>query len=100
MIIFLVVTVWTQYKPALATADTMQPDDIDKVANAVLAIQLPRSPDEIKKMIKDIQNIMVNFTHVQDDLKPLLDQAKLATIINQKAEEILYVHQHSEMQSQ
>ncbi|KAI4872139.1 hypothetical protein NFI96_031073 [Prochilodus magdalenae] len=71
------------------TADTMQPDDIDKVANAVLAIQLPRSPDEIKQMIKDIQNIMVNFTHVQDDLKPLLDQAKLATIINQKAEEIL-----------
>lgn len=67
----------------------MEPEDIDKVASAVLAINLPRSPDEIKKMIHDIQKMMENFTHITEDLKDLEDQAKLARDLKNKADEIL-----------
>ncbi|XP_058264408.1 laminin subunit beta-4 isoform X2 [Hemibagrus wyckioides] len=69
--------------------DMMEPEDIDKVASAVLAINLPRSPDEIKKMIQDIQKMMENFTHITEDLKDLEDQAKLARDLKNKADEIL-----------
>lgn len=67
----------------------MEPEDIEKVASAVLAIKLPSSPDEIKRMIHDIQNMMENFTHITDDLKDLGDRAKLAEDLKNKAEEIL-----------
>lgn len=73
----------------LLVADMMEPEDIDKVASAVLAINLPRSPDEIKKMIQDIQKMMENFTHITEDLKGLEDQAKLARDLKNKADEIL-----------
>lgn len=67
----------------------MEPEDIDKVASAVLAIKLPGSPDEIRRMIQDIQNIMENFTHITEDLKDLEDRAKLAKDLKQRADEIL-----------
>uniref|UniRef100_A0AAR2JSM0 Laminin subunit beta 4 n=1 Tax=Pygocentrus nattereri TaxID=42514 RepID=A0AAR2JSM0_PYGNA len=70
-------------------ADTMEPEDIDTLATAVLDIQLPSSPDEIKKMILDIQNILSNFTHFKEDLRPLQYQAGLAKEMKQKADEIL-----------
>lgn len=72
----------------------MEPEDIDKVASAVLAIKLPSSPDEIKGMIQDIQKTMENFTHITEDLENLEDQAKLAKDLKNKANEILYVHPH------
>ncbi|MCI4381845.1 hypothetical protein PGIGA_G00256690 [Pangasianodon gigas] len=71
------------------SAETMEPEDIDKVASAVLAIRLPSSPDEIKRMIQDIQKMMENFTHITEDLKDLEDQAKLAKDLKNKADEIL-----------
>lgn len=67
----------------------MEPEDIEKVASAVLAIKLPSSPDEIKRMIEDIQNLMENFTHIKEDLKDLEDQANLAKDLKNKAVEIL-----------
>lgn len=67
----------------------MEPEDIDKVASAVLAINLPSSLDEIKRMIQDIQKMMENFTHITEDLKDLEDQAKLARDLKNKADEIL-----------
>lgn len=67
----------------------MEPGDIDKVASAVLAIKLPSSPDEIKRMIQDIQKMMDNFTHITEDLKDLEDKAKLAKDLKNKADEIL-----------
>ncbi|KAI5627047.1 laminin subunit beta-4 precursor, partial [Silurus asotus] len=70
-------------------AEAMEPDDIDKVASAVLDIKLPSSPDEIKKMIEDIQKMMKNFTHITEDLKDLEDKAKLAEDLKNKANEIL-----------
>ncbi|XP_066523971.1 laminin subunit beta-4 [Hoplias malabaricus] len=71
------------------TADSMEPEDINMLASAVLAIQLPNSPDEIKKMIQDIQILLANFTHFKEDLKPFQDQAELAKELKQKADEIL-----------
>ncbi|XP_072529806.1 laminin subunit beta-4 [Salminus brasiliensis] len=71
------------------TAETMEPEDIDILASAVLAIKLPRSPDEIKRMIQAIQNILGNFTQFKKDLKPLQDQTELAKDMKQKADEIL-----------
>ncbi|KAM9497011.1 laminin subunit beta-4 [Clarias gariepinus] len=71
------------------SAETMEPEDIDKVASTVLAIKLPSSPDEIRRMIQNIQKIMENFTHITEDLKDLEDKAKLATDLKNKADEIL-----------
>ncbi|XP_060770777.1 laminin subunit beta-4 isoform X2 [Neoarius graeffei] len=70
-------------------AETMEPGDIDKVASAVLAIKPPSSPDEIKRMIEDIQKIMENYTHITEDLKDLEDKAQLAKDLKNKADEIL-----------
>ncbi|XP_062856618.1 laminin subunit beta-4-like [Trichomycterus rosablanca] len=69
--------------------DALDPEDINKVASAVLAIKLPKSPDEIKKMIEEIQRKMGNFTQFNEDLKKLEDQAKLAKDLKDKANEIL-----------
>uniref|UniRef100_A0A3Q2TNH0 Laminin subunit beta-4-like n=1 Tax=Fundulus heteroclitus TaxID=8078 RepID=A0A3Q2TNH0_FUNHE len=63
-------------------------DDIEKTANAVLSIQLPRSPAEIRKMIDDINNLLNGATKVQDDLKKLQDQAQTAQELLQKATKI------------
>lgn len=71
------------------TEDSMEPDDIDTLASAVLAIKLPSSPNEIKKMIQEIQNILGNMTDFKEDLKLLQEQTEVAKNITQQAEEIL-----------
>uniref|UniRef100_A0A4W4F1K0 Laminin subunit beta-1 n=1 Tax=Electrophorus electricus TaxID=8005 RepID=A0A4W4F1K0_ELEEL len=69
--------------------ETMEQEDIDTVASAVLAIQLPSSPDGIRKMIQDIQIMLSNFTHFKEDVKYLEEQTKLAKDIKHTADEIL-----------
>lgn len=64
------------------------PEDIEKMARAVLDIQLPRSPDQIRSMINDINNMLSNSTNFQDDLKNLEEQAKVAQDLLQKAREL------------
>lgn len=67
----------------------MEPEDIDKLATAVLAIQLPSSPKEIKKMIQAIQDGLANLTQFKEDLRPLQEQTELAKDMKKKAKEIL-----------
>ncbi|XP_076863385.1 laminin subunit beta-4 [Brachyhypopomus gauderio] len=69
--------------------EIMEPEDVDTVASAVLAIQLPSSPDEITKMIQEIQSVLSNLTHFQEDVKYLEDQTKLAKDMKHTANEIL-----------
>ncbi|MEQ2175649.1 hypothetical protein GOODEAATRI_020032 [Goodea atripinnis] len=72
-------------------ADEMvHPDEIEKMSNAVLSIQLPRSPAEIRSMIKDINNLLNGATRFQDDVKELQDEAKTAQELLQKATEIRF----------
>ncbi len=68
----------------------MKPEDIEKLANAVLSIQLPKSPDEIKDMIEDIKRILANVTDLDDDLEHLEKQARIAEDMKERAQEILW----------
>ncbi|XP_051546192.1 laminin subunit beta-4 isoform X1 [Myxocyprinus asiaticus] len=69
--------------------ELVKPEDIEKLANAVLSIQLPKSPNEMRNMIEDIKNILSNFTDVNEDLENLEKHAKIAEIMKEKAKEIL-----------
>lgn len=71
------------------TDELVKPEDIEKVANAVLSIQLPKSPDEIKKMIEDIKNILANVMDFSDDLERLEKEAKIAENMKERAKDIL-----------
>ncbi|KAM7415417.1 hypothetical protein PAMA_019983 [Pampus argenteus] len=68
--------------------EMIPPEDIEKMARAVLDIQLPRSPDEIRSMINDINNLLSNATNFQKDLKTLEEQAKTTQDLLQKAREL------------
>lgn len=68
----------------------VRPEDIEKLANAVLSIQLPKSPDEIKDMIENIKKILANITDFNDDLEHLEKQAKIAESLKERAKEILW----------
>lgn len=71
------------------TDELVKPEDIEKLANAVLSIQLPKSPDEIKKMIEDIKNILENVTGFNEDLESLEKEAKIAENMKERAKDIL-----------
>ncbi|XP_029289830.1 laminin subunit beta-4 [Cottoperca gobio] len=68
--------------------DLVPPEDIEKMARAVLDIQLPRSPDQIRSMINDINTQLSNTTNYLDDLKNLGQPAKTTGDLLQKAGEL------------
>ncbi|XP_034542548.1 laminin subunit beta-4 [Notolabrus celidotus] len=68
--------------------EMVPPEDIEKIARAVLNIQLPRSPDQIQSMINDINKLLNNATSIQGDLKSLQDQAETAEDLLQKATDL------------
>ncbi|CAB1313509.1 unnamed protein product, partial [Coregonus sp. 'balchen'] len=70
------------------TDDMVAPEDIENLVNAVLAFQLPGSPDDIRSMIQNIRGVLTNFTEFKDDLKKLKDQAKTAQDLLEKAQDI------------
>lgn len=70
------------------TDQMVPPEDIEKVARAVLAIKLPRTPDQIRSMINAINNLLSNITNSQDNLKKLQERAKIAQDLLQKAQEL------------
>lgn len=72
------------------TDELVKPEDIEKLANAVLSIQQPKSPDDIKKMIEDIKNIVANDTGFNEDLEHLEKEAKIAEDMKERAKEILW----------
>lgn len=70
------------------------PEDIEKMARAVLDIQLPRSPDEIRSMINNINDLLSNATNFQEDMKKLEQQAKTAQDLLQKALDLKLVSEN------
>lgn len=70
------------------TDERVPPEDIEKMARVVLAIQLPRSPDQIRSMINDINNLLFNANNFQDNLKNLEKHANTAQDLLQKAKEV------------
>lgn len=70
------------------TDERVPPEDIERIARAVLAIQLPRSPDQIQSMIDDINNLLFNATNIKDNLKSLEKHANTTKHLLQKAQEV------------
>ncbi|XP_062418892.1 laminin subunit beta-4 isoform X2 [Pungitius pungitius] len=65
--------------------DMVPPEDIDKMAKAVLDMQLPKSPDQIRSMINDINNLLSNAT---TSPKNLDNHTKDAQTLVYKAQEV------------
>lgn len=61
------------------------------MARAVLSIQLPRTPDQIRAMIQEINNLLSSATDFQKDLMDLEEQAKTAQDLQQEAQDLEYV---------
>ncbi|XP_014003610.1 laminin subunit beta-4 isoform X3 [Salmo salar] len=70
------------------TDEMVAPEDIENLVKAVLAIQLPGSPDDIRSMIRNIRGVLTNFIEFKEDLKKLKDQAKTAQDLLEKAQDI------------
>lgn len=68
--------------------DMAPPEDIEKIARAVLNVQLPKSPSQISSMIDEINNLLSNVTSYQDSLKDLKEQARNAQELLEKAQEV------------
>lgn len=64
------------------------PEDMERLAKGVLAIQLPGSLDDILSMIQNIRGMLANFTEFKEDLKKLEDQAKTAQDLLENALDI------------
>ncbi|XP_048867721.1 laminin subunit beta-4 [Brienomyrus brachyistius] len=68
--------------------ELVSPEDIEKVASAVLAIQLPLSPGEIQDMIDTIHSIMANSPTVREDLDHLTNQNRTVRELLEAAEDV------------
>lgn len=68
--------------------DMVPPEDVEKIARNVLDIRLPRSPNEIRSMIDDINNLLSNITNFQVNVKDLKEHVKTAQDLLQKAQEV------------
>ncbi|XP_056455383.1 laminin subunit beta-4 [Gadus chalcogrammus] len=65
--------------------EMVSPDDIEKMAQAVLNIQLPGTPDQIRSLIKDIKDLVSNTPDLKKDLSWLEEQTKIAQDLLQQA---------------
>ncbi|XP_045544374.1 laminin subunit beta-4-like isoform X2 [Salmo salar] len=70
------------------TDEMVAPEDMERLAKGVLAIQLPGSLDDILSMIQNIRGMLANFTEFKEDLKKLEDQAKTAQDLLENALDI------------
>ncbi|KAG7233023.1 hypothetical protein INR49_007538 [Caranx melampygus] len=68
--------------------EMVPPEDIEKIARAVLNIHLPQSPEQIQSMISEINNLLSNATHFQDDLKNTEQHAKISQDLLLEAEKL------------
>uniref|UniRef100_A0A3B3T2G9 Laminin, beta 4 n=1 Tax=Paramormyrops kingsleyae TaxID=1676925 RepID=A0A3B3T2G9_9TELE len=69
--------------------ELVSPEDIEKVAGAVLAIQLPLSLEEIQDMIDTIHSIVANSPTVREDLDHLTNQNQTVKELLEAAEDVL-----------
>lgn len=78
------------------TDDLVPPEDIEKMARAVLDIQLPQSPDQIRSMIDEINNLMSSATNFQANLKKLEEHANATQDLLQRAQDARSVSENME----
>ncbi|XP_024911850.1 laminin subunit beta-4 isoform X2 [Cynoglossus semilaevis] len=67
--------------------DSVPPEDIEKMAQTVLRIQLPRSPAQVQSMIDEIHRLLSSTKHLPDR-KDLEQKNKAALDLLQKAQEL------------
>ncbi|XP_054475687.1 LOW QUALITY PROTEIN: laminin subunit beta-4 [Anoplopoma fimbria] len=65
--------------------EMVPPEDIKKMAQAVLDIHLPKSPNQIRSMINDINNLLSNTNNPPKNLE---EPTKTAQTLRQKAKEL------------
>lgn len=63
-------------------------EDIEKMAHAVLSMQLPKTPHQIRAMINDITSLLLNASTLHRDLRGLEEKAKTAQELQKKAQEL------------
>ncbi|XP_061578256.1 laminin subunit beta-4 [Cololabis saira] len=68
--------------------ESVPPEDIERIVNAVLRIQLPRSTDEIRSMLNDINNLLSNSTPFKNNQNDLVDEAKTVQKLLQEAQDL------------
>ncbi|XP_034090119.1 LOW QUALITY PROTEIN: laminin subunit beta-4-like, partial [Gymnodraco acuticeps] len=68
--------------------EKVPPEDIEKMARAVLDIKLPRSPYQTRSLINDINNLLFNTSSLQDSLENLEDHARTAHDLLKDAREL------------
>ncbi|XP_041851951.1 laminin subunit beta-4 isoform X2 [Melanotaenia boesemani] len=70
------------------TDDMAPPEHVENLAKVVLSINLPRSADEIRSMIRDVTNLLSNATKFQDNLNKLEENTETAQKLLEKAQEL------------
>ena len=68
----------------------VSPEDIEKISQAVLDIQLPGSPDEIRTLMKNIKDLLSNTPDLKEDLRRLEEQSKAASDLLRQALDLKY----------
>ncbi|KAK7893121.1 hypothetical protein WMY93_022273 [Mugilogobius chulae] len=68
--------------------DLLPAEDIEKMARAVLNINLPRSPEQIRALIQELTDLMKNATNSDKDVKDLEEQARIAEELKKRALEL------------
>lgn len=68
--------------------EMVSPEDIEKMSQAVLAIQLPGTPDDIRTLMKNIKDLLSNTPDLKEDLSRLEEQSKAASDLLQQALEL------------
>ncbi|KAG7468897.1 laminin subunit beta-4-like [Solea senegalensis] len=69
------------------TDESVPPEDIEKMSQAVLDIQLRQSPAQIQSMISEINRLLSNMSMLQKDLKNLDEYEQASKSLLQKAQE-------------
>ncbi|KAG2459846.1 LAMB4 protein, partial [Polypterus senegalus] len=67
------------------TGESVEPEDIEKVARAVLSIKLPESPEDFLKKVKDS---FINSTEFENELKFLKEQNDKAKKLLEQAKKV------------
>ncbi|CAL8355306.1 unnamed protein product [Lota lota] len=65
--------------------EMVSPDDIEKMSQAVLNIQLPGSPEQIRSLIKNIKDLLSITPDLKEDLSQLEAQSRAAQDLLQQA---------------
>uniref|UniRef100_A0A8C4RHI6 Laminin subunit beta-1 n=1 Tax=Erpetoichthys calabaricus TaxID=27687 RepID=A0A8C4RHI6_ERPCA len=71
--------------PCIDTGESLDPEDIEKVARAVLSIKLPESPEDFLKKLKDS---FINSTEFENELKFLKEQNDKARKLLEQAKKV------------